>query len=287
MANLKGGTLDKQVKNAFHRLESFGVKRHGANSHKTHSVALAKKRSIYLNDYKKFMESNNIEGKLNQALTSKNMDKFLSQRTENLSASTKEDYIRGWSSMLQGLQEVNISVGVDKQYFNDKVSELKKSMLPKEIPTNKAIKDIDTTIKELYSSRYESGVLAEIQYNLGFRVSEAMKLLNNPLNYIKNNKVVGMVGKGNHKYSSKSISLSLQAKIKVAKNIPSYGTYKNDISKATNSTYTPHSIRYNYALKEFNNKLKMNIPYRQILKEISQGLNHSREEMTNYYLSRA
>jgi hypothetical protein len=43
MANLKGGTYEKQIRNAFHRLESFKIKRHGTNSHKTHSIELAKK----------------------------------------------------------------------------------------------------------------------------------------------------------------------------------------------------------------------------------------------------
>ena len=37
MANLKGGTFEKQIKDAFHRLEAFGVGRVGKNDNLTHS----------------------------------------------------------------------------------------------------------------------------------------------------------------------------------------------------------------------------------------------------------
>ena len=41
MANLKGGTFEKQVKDAFHRLESFGVGRVRKSDNLTHSDKLA------------------------------------------------------------------------------------------------------------------------------------------------------------------------------------------------------------------------------------------------------
>ncbi len=43
MANLKGGTFEKQIKDAFHRLEAFGVGRVGKNDNLTHSDKLAEK----------------------------------------------------------------------------------------------------------------------------------------------------------------------------------------------------------------------------------------------------
>ena len=43
MANLKGGNFEKQIKDAFHRLEAFGVGRVGKNDNLTHSDKLAEK----------------------------------------------------------------------------------------------------------------------------------------------------------------------------------------------------------------------------------------------------
>jgi hypothetical protein len=140
MANLRGGTLDKQVADAFHRMESFGIKRHGSNDHQTHSDGVASKREMYLRDFKNYMENNQIDDKLNQALTSDNMDKFLEQRMENLSRTSREDYTRGWSSMIQGLQESNVSIELNKNYFDQKVAEIKE-MPSEDIITGRAIKE--------------------------------------------------------------------------------------------------------------------------------------------------
>lgn len=73
----------------------------------------------------------------------------------------------------------------------------------------------------------------------------------------------------------------------MVENIPHQNTYRNDISEATNNQHTPHDFRYNYAVKEFETKIQNGTPYHQALKEVSEGLNHSREEMTHYYLNRA
>lgn len=286
MANLKGSNYDKQVTNAFHRLEAFKVKRHGTNSHKTHSLELAKKRVMYLNDYIKFVNNLNLTEKLNQTMTHNNIDIFLNQRLEKLSLKSKEDYVRGWSSMIQGLNEVNVSIPIDKEYFNDKINEIKSITEKEPIKINRAIKNVSSFIQNLYDKRFESGVLAQIQYELGFRVSEAIKLISNPLNYIKNNSVTGMIGKGNHKYHNKIISKELQSKISIIENIPSQNTYRNDI-KELSSKYSTHSLRYNYAKNEFNKKIEQGISYKQALKEVSEGLNHSRIEMSKWYLLRA
>jgi hypothetical protein len=102
---------------------------------------------------------------------------------------------------------------VSKEYFNTKINEIK-STTPKEpIKTNRVINNVSNFIQNLYNKRFESGVLAQVQNELGFRVSKAIKLISNPLNYIKNNSVSGMVGKGNHTYRDKPISKELQAKI--------------------------------------------------------------------------
>ncbi len=285
MANLRGGTLDKQVSDAFHRMESFGVKRHGSSDHLTHSDGVANKREMYLRDFKNFMENNQIDGKLNQAMTAEKMDKFLEQRIENLSRTSREDYTRGWSSMVQGLQESNVSVDLDKNYFDQKVAEIKE-MPSEDVITGRAVKDVENVIKELYNTRYESGVIAEVQFSLGLRVSEAIELVQNYEKYIEHGEVVGLVGKGNHIYEPKEISPQLVAKIISAENIPSQSTYRNDLSEVTDNQHTPHDFRYSYAEREYRSKIENGVEYQKILKEVSQGLNHSREEMTNYYLKR-
>jgi integrase len=285
MANLRGGTLDKQVTDAFHRMESFGVKRHGSNDHLTHSDGVASKREMYLRDFKNFMENNQIDGKLNQAMTTENMDKFLEQRMENLSRTSSEDYTRGWSSMMQGLQESNVSIELDKNYFDQKVAEIKEMPL-EEVITGRAIKDADNVIKELYNTRYGSGVIAEVQYTLGLRVSEAIELVQNHEKYIDHNEIVGLVGKGNHTYEQKEISQQLVSKIMSAENIPSQNTYRTDVSSVTDNQHTPHDFRYSYAEREYHSKIENGVEYHEALREVSEGLNHSREEMTSYYLKR-
>ena len=120
MANLKGGTFDKQVKDAFHRLEAFGKGRHGSSDHLTHSDGLAAKREMYLNDYKEFAQENGMNEKLNQTMTDANISTFLNQRLEGLKHSTQENYIRGFSSMLKGLQESNIKIDCQSSVFDNK-----------------------------------------------------------------------------------------------------------------------------------------------------------------------
>jgi integrase len=284
MANLRGGTLDKQLKDAFHRMESFGVKRHGSSDHQTHSNGLASKREMYLRDFKNFMENTQIDGKLNQAINADNMDKFLEQRMENLSRTSREDYTRGWSSMVQGLQESNVSISLDKNYFDQKVTEIKE-MPSEDIITGRA-NNVDNVIKELYKARYESGVIAEVQYTIGLRVSEAIELVKNYEKYIENGEVVELIGKGNHKYEPKGISPQLVAKIALVEHVPSQGTYRNDLSEVTDGQHTPHDFRYSYAEREYHSKIEDSVEYHQALREVSEGLNHSRESMTLYYMKR-
>jgi len=286
MANLRGGTFDKQVRDAFHRLESFGVSRHGSSSHKTHSDAIASKREMYLRDYQAFAEERGLEGKLNQTFTTDNMSQFLQERLEGLARSTQEDYTRGWSSMVQGLQEANVSVPVSKDFFDSKVAEIKSNAAAPVVENGRAITNVEHVIRDLYEHRFESGVIAEVAL-MGYRISEAIELVNHPDRYIQNSEVFGLVGKGNHTYDPKPITPELTAKIALVENVPSENTFRGDLSTATDGAHTPHDFRYTYAEREFNEKIATGVSYHEALKAVSEGLNHSREEMTNYYLQRA
>ena len=286
MANLKGGTLEKQVKDAFHRLEAFGKSRHGNNDHLTHSDGLGAKREMYLNDYKEFSERNGFSNKLNQTMSSENISTFLNERLEGLKASTSENYIRGFSSLVKGLREVNVSVSVDKSVFDTKVAEVKANATP-DTRTGLAISNASEKIEKLYEKRFESGVLSEVMKDLGVRISESYEIVKNLEAHYDPDKgtIENLVGKGNHIYQSKEINSELVEKIRACEALPSLNTLRNDLKEA--GINNPHQIKFTYAKAEFAKKLNDGIEYHQALRELSQELNHSRESMSLFYLSRA
>ena len=174
MANLKGGSFEKQIKDAFHRLEAFGVGRVQKNDNLTHSDKLAEKREMYLKDVSNFFQSQSLEGKLNNLFTKDNLDKFFNDRLEDLAAKTQENYLRGFSSMLKGLEQQNIYIPLhyeDKSFFDDKVSLLKDQA--ETIIENRYIDNVNDLISNLYEDRAISGLIAQTQYELSIRQSEA------------------------------------------------------------------------------------------------------------------
>ena len=286
MANLKGGSYEKQVKDAFHRLEAFGKGRHGKSDHMTHSDGVATKREMYLKDYKAFVEQNGFTEKLNRTMTNENIQTFLNQRLDGLKASTQENYTRGFSSMLEGLKEANITINVDKELFNSKVAEIKENRV-NTIETNRAIANSSTVISNLYDKRYESGVLAQVQNELGVRISESFEIVKNLDNYYNpsNGTIENLIGKGNHIYNAKAISSELIEKIKACDTVPSQNSYRNDL-KSVGVNHS-HDWRYTYAKSEFEAKIETGIEYNQALREVSEELNHSRGSMTLFYLSKS
>ena len=104
---------------------------------------------------------------------------FLNQRVEGLKHTTQENYTRGFSSMLKGLQQdANISIPCQSSVFDNKVAEVKATALP-DTRTGLAIANPSEKIEQLQSIRFESSVLAEIQQNLGLRISEAFEVVKN------------------------------------------------------------------------------------------------------------
>ena len=273
MANLKGGSFEKQLKDIHHRLSAFGESRYGKSDNKTHSSALADKRAEMSRSFAEFAKDKGLDGKLNNHITNENIKEFLDARIANFASSTAENYIRGFSSMIDGLISANIDINIDKNVFNDKVSEIKENS-SKEIKTGRAIDNVNEKIAGIYRNRYESGVIAETQRELGLRVSEALELVKKPNKYIENGEVTGLIGKGNHIYINKDISIDLIAKIDACEHIPSLRTYQNDLEK---DNIISHDFRYTYVAEN----------YKEISREeLSQHLNHSRPEMTDRYLAR-
>lgn len=285
MANLKGGTFEKQIKDAFHRLEAFGVGRVGKSDNLTHSDKLAEKREMYLRDITSFFKSKNLNDKLNTLFTKQNLDNFFNQRLENLSSKTSENYLRGFSSMLQGLEQQNIYIPLhleDKSFFDDRVKIVKDEA--DIIIENRYIENVDDVIKNLYEDRYISGLIAEIQYNLSIRQSEAFELVKNPTLYLDSGYVVNLVGKGNHRYIPKQISFELEQKLlNNSYDLIDKSTYYNDLQKYDISS---HDFRFTSARDKFEDMLKNGISEKEAKVKVSQELNHKREAITDYYLRR-
>ncbi|MGJ0317321.1 hypothetical protein NG767_01075 [Aliarcobacter cryaerophilus] len=285
MANLKGGSFEKQIKDAFHRLEAFGVGRVDKNDNLTHSDKLAEKREMYLKDISYYFTSQNLNDKLNTLLTKDNLDKFFNQRLEDLSTKTQENYLRGFSSMLKGLEQQNINIPVhleDKDFFDDKVKGIKDQA--ETIIENRYIDNVKDVIKNLYEDRTISGLIAQTQYELSIRQAEAFELLKNPNKYIENGRVENLIGKGNHSYDSKEISFELEQKLlNNQKQLISKSTYYEDLKKYNISS---HDFRFTSARDKFEEKINSGISEKEAKLQISSELNHKREEITDYYLNR-
>ncbi len=285
MANLKGGTFEKQIKDAFHRLEAFGVSRVGKSDNLTHSDKLAEKREMYLKDITSFFKSQNLNNKLNTLFTKENLNNFFNSRLENLSSKTQENYLRGFSSMLKGLEQQNIYIPLlleDKDFFNDRVAIIKDEA--DIIIENRYIENVDNVIKSLYEDRAISGLIAEIQYNLSIRQSEAFELVKNPNKYLDSGYVVDLVGKGNHKYNPKEISFELEQKLlNNSYDLIDKSTYYQDLKSYDISS---HDFRFTAARDNFENMLKNGISEKEAKLKVSEELNHKREAITDYYLKR-
>ncbi len=289
MANLRGGSYRKQSKDAFHRILAYGTSAHESEkSGQTHSVGTAKKRITELQQFAKYLENSGSTRKMNLEMTPRTLDQFFDQRLATLSPASKETILRIWSSMVEGLQASNVSIDLDKSYFDNKVQELRDQGPIREAKTEQAIENLDYVLNQLYDHRHESGVFAEVMLELGIRNSEAMELIKNPEHYITIHRdryeICHLVGKGNHQYEFKTISPELVRKIESIKALPSKSTLYRDFKRVG---INAHRFRYTFAKSKIDTLYKMGLHYRDVYKQVSQELNHHREEMTHYYYVRA
>lgn len=286
MANLKGLTYEKQIRDMNFKLFSLGNKKGKDNL--THSQALLIKREMYIKDFAKYLEANNIEGKINQLLTESNLNSFLEERLSSLAISTAENYLSGFNSLIRAFNEVNLNNNVPQNYFQDKWKDIKAS----KNSTNKSSKrglESDSIINKLYNCRYESGVIGQIMFQNGYRISEAINIVKNPQRYIsKNDKgdyiISGVVGKGGKIYNPKILDNNLYINVKEAKNIPAKSTFHNDL-KSIDKNLRAHDFRYSFA-KNLYKKISLEISHEKALKIVSNELNHNRLEISLYYLSK-
>jgi len=291
MANLRGGTFEKQIRDAFFKTLALGESRHMKEDNLTHSLALADKRQMYLNDFKEYLEQKGIqEGKINQYMTEQNIKDFIEQRTMELSPKSALDYTTGFNSLMKGLQIANITIPANpmfKDFLKDFREVFREEMKELEVESGRYIQDLEQKIEELKEIRYESYTIAKLQSETGLRVAEAMEVARNFEKYYnpENNTLEGVIGKGNHEYAPKEISFQLATEIQKMENIPHYNTYRQDLKEV--GINRSHDFRVTYAKNLLQHKLEKGTPYKQALREVSQEINHHRPEMTEYYLARA
>lgn len=277
MSNLKGGTYQKQIRDMNFKLFALGEKKTG--DHLTHSNATLEKRNMYAQDFANFLESNNIEGKLNQLLTPENMDLFLQQRLEGLALSTKENYLTGFNSLLKGFNEANISHSVGENYFKNKWEEIKHST-PKQSKEARGLHS-ENIIQQLTEIRLESGVIASLMLEQGYRINEAMNIAKNHERYISplgngDYKISGIAGKGGKIYLDKIISRKEFKNISSLQSVPSKATFSRDLKKIS-PTLRAHDFRYEFARNAFKKEIEVS-GYKRALEIVSKALNHNRRE---------
>ncbi len=283
MANLKGKSFDQQLKNAKIRLESRGQSRNNRVDHQTHSNALADKRDKYLSDFSNYIKSSQEEtGKLNQYMTNNIVKDFLKKRTDGLSSKTTADYTRGFSALIDGLKANKVNISVEKDIFNKFVSRVKsEAKVDPIIKQNRNIKNLDTVIEKLSQKNQGFETVAEVQSELGIRVSEALELVSNPSYYIaKDYSVNNLTGKGGFVYSQKQISSELVKSIGAGIDIR-YSSYQAALKE---QNITSHDLRYTYVKNRMSTLLNTK-SYKEALKIVSEEINHHRSSITEYYLS--
>ena len=289
MANLKGGSFEKQIKNALIRLDARGTKRHGTDSRLTHSNALMKKREMYLRDFANYLSNKGIqEGKLNNYFTQEHVSDFLNERLSELSPKSALDYTSGFNSMLHGLEQTKVTIdknvhNVLREYTSDYRAEF--NQIKNDYETGRAIQDTSYFLNNLQEIRESSTTIAQLQLETGLRVSEALEVAKNFQDYYNpQGYLEGIVGKGGQEYDIKPISEELAYKLSNLEQTPSYSSYYNDLKQLETK---PHDLRVTFA-KSYYEELKQNgYSHKEALKEVSKELNHHREAITLYYLARA
>jgi len=290
MANLKGSNFQKQIRDANFRLAAFKEVRNGTNSNRTHSDAIRIKRDAYFKDFKEFAESEELEGKLNKLLTEENMKSFLEQRLESISSfSAQEDYIRGWSGLVQGLQQSNVTIHLHTGFFTERVDEFRDYAIergeqigePKLVTTTYHPTEVITSLPENMS------VVAQLQYETGLRVSEAYAVINDLEKHLNNLRLHSVQGKGGQIYQDKIISLQLRImllKLKAQnKALPHQSTYYRHLQKYDMAS---HDIRAFYVKELYEEKIENGFSHIEACKLISVEINHHRIQITEYYLDK-
>ncbi len=285
MANLKGSDFQKQIRDARIRTDARGQKKadiQGKNFARSHNIVHA--RESQLQDFANFLQNQGInKGKLNQHMTSKNLENFFKERVSELAESSANTYISGFNGLLKGLKNANITINVNHDLVTKNFTkELQKNIKNQQIKTGRYISKSEF-IQNIQKLPEKLQPIARLQYQQGFRVAEALKIAKNPEKYIKNNKIVGVRGKGGRVYKPKTISPKLKNDLKKSIKIS-----KSGYQKAINRAFckSNHDLRLSFAKNKVDSLIKEGNSLLSSLRATAEELNHSRLEITRYYLNR-
>jgi len=288
MANLRGGTFEKQVKDAVHRLEKFRNSRHNKQVNGFVSVKRLNMAKTMLNKFSNYLQEQGISsGKLNTYMSDTNIVKdFLDKEVLSKSIDTAKEYTSLFNKTLEYLKENNVKINDESiKIVKETYNELRE--FRNDFETGRYIDNAETKINEVYGASFETGVIAEIQLETGLRISEAFELAKNFDNYYNNGEITGLIGKANHEYEPKGISYDLANKIELIQNkeLLSKNSYRDYLKDA--GIEKSHDLRITYAKNLYNTLKGQGYTEKEALKEVSRELNHTREQITKYYLARA
>ena len=296
MANLRGGTFEKQVKDAFFRLEKLGNSRHNKDIQGFVSLNRLKQAKVMLNKFSNYLQERGIqEGKLNEYMSNKEIIRDFAEKEifkHDYAPSTVQEYANLFSKVVENLAHNNVTISQEAiSYTKELYQEAKETFRADTYETGRYVDNLSDKLSDLYQKNFSSEVIAEVQASMGLRISEAYEVVQNFNNYYneENNTIEGLIGKANHMYEEKEIPYNLVQKIEAIHNnnapIPSPSSYREDLKEV--GIPKSHDLRITYAKDLYESLKDRGYSEREALREVSRELNHNRLEITQYYLARA
>lgn len=287
MANLKGSTFEKQIRDALIRLDARGTKRIGDARFDglAHSHAVLEKRKQILENFAQFLYGKGFSEKLNNAMIPKTIAQFLQERTAMMALVTIENYIANFSALIKALRLKNITINenIDYEFFQREKDKLGR-------PDTNAFQtgrymDEDAVQEMLNRLPHRSRVVAIIQYKLCFRASEALLITNNPDKHLLGLTISKVKGKGGQVYPEKTVDTDTANIIRSAKPI-SRSTYYRDQRKALQGKNRPHDLRLSHICDLYDSLRNAGEPHEQSMLKASKASNHHRPSTTGGYQAR-
>lgn len=287
MANLKGSSFQKQIRDALIRLDARRIKRTGNARFDglAHSHAVLEKRKQILKEFARFLDAEGFFGKLNLLMTPGIIEIFLIQRTSTIALSSIENYIANFSALVKGLRLKNITIAESTDYeFFQRLKDQLGRPNPTVFQTGRYMdENAVQTMRERLPHR--SRVVAFIQYKLCFRASEALLIANSPKKYLFNLTLSGVKGKGGQVYPDKPIDAELADLINSATPI-SRSTYYRDQRKALQGKNRPHDLRLSHICDLYDSLRDAGESHEQSMTKASKASNHHRSSVTGGYQAR-
>jgi len=114
MANLRGGTFEKQVQNAFFRLEKLGNSRHNKDVKGFVSLNRLKQAKMMLNKFSNYLQNKGISGgKINEYMSDKAILRDFAEKEilkADYAPSTVQEYASLFSKIVENLAHNNVTI---------------------------------------------------------------------------------------------------------------------------------------------------------------------------------